>query len=168
MDGRPYSYRYIYIYHWTLSALPHDCLPTLEPGTRSRVSARYMARGDETPRAHQRGAPRGGDRSPRTSLHVCAEPLRLDVLWKPEALPVRWLGPPRTERVWGVASVARSGPGELLLFVIYFRFGKTRVCTTPIRLHRAEIIGSLGKELQQEIAHAVVSYISYILSLIHI
>ena len=121
-----------------------------------------MARGDETPRAHQGGAPRVGGWSPRPSHDMCAEPFRLEVLRKPEAFPLRELGPPRTERVWGVASVARSGPGELLLFVIYFRFGKTRVFTTPIRLHRAEIIGSLGKELQQEIAHAVVSYISYI------
>ena len=145
------KYLYIYFYHRTLSALPHDCLPTLEPGTRSRVSARYMARGDETPRAHQRGAPRGGDRSPRTSLHVCAEPLRLDVLWKPEALPVRWLGPPRTERVWGVASVARSRPGELLLAVIFFRFGRTRVRIMPISLHRVKRTGYWGKELQQPI-----------------
>ena len=50
-----YSYHigiYTY-YHRTLSSIPHDCLPTLEPGTRSRISAIFMARGGETPRAHQ-------------------------------------------------------------------------------------------------------------------
>ena len=61
---------YIYFYHRTLSALPHDCLPTLEPGTRSRISARLMARGDETTRAHQEGAPRARGYSPRPSRDV--------------------------------------------------------------------------------------------------
>ena len=59
---------------------------------------------------------------------------------RPEAFPLRGLGPPRTKRVWGVASVAKSGPGELLLAVIYFRFGRTRVCITPVSLHRVKII----------------------------
>ena len=45
---------------------------------------------------------------------------------------------------WGVALVARSGSGELL--------------TKPTILHRVKIIGSLGKELQQAIMQAVVSY----------
>ena len=44
---------YLYFHHRTLSALPHDCLSTLEPGTRSWISTRFMARGDETPRADQ-------------------------------------------------------------------------------------------------------------------
>ena len=74
-------------------------------------------------------------RSPRPSGDVCAEPLRFEFLWKPEAFSPRGLGSPKTERVWGVASVARSGPGELppLLLVIYFFSGKTRVCITPIK-----------------------------------
>ena len=110
----------INFHHRTLSALPHDCLPTLEPCTKSRISARFMARGDETPRAHQGGAPRAGDRSPRPSRDVCAELLRLDVLWKPKAFPLGGLSPPRTERAWGVASAARSGPAELLLAAILF------------------------------------------------
>ena len=96
-------YVYIYFYHRTLSALPHDCLPTLEPGTRSRISARTMARGDETPRAHQEGARLAGGGSPRPSGNVYTE-----------AFPLQGPGPPRTDRVWGVASVARSGPGEVL------------------------------------------------------
>ena len=85
---------------------------------------------------------------------------------RPEAFPLRGLGPPRTKRVWGVASVAKSGPGELLLAVIYFRFGRTRICITPIILHQVKIIGYLGKELQQAIVQAVVSCIYYIFALL--
>ena len=150
----------------TLSARPHDCLPTLEPSTRSQISAIFTARGAETLRAHQGGAPRAGGRSPRPSRDVCAEPLRLEVLWKPKAFPLLGLGPPRTERVWGVASVARSGAGELLFAVIYFRFARTRVCIAPIILHQVKIIGYLGKELQQAIVQAVVSCIYYIFALL--
>ena len=103
---------YIYFYPQTLIALPHDHLPTLEPGTISRISARFMAPGHETPRARPGGAPRAGGRSPRPSGDVCAEPLRLEGSPEPEAFPLRGLGHPRTERVRGVASVGRSGPGE--------------------------------------------------------
>ena len=79
----------------------------------------------------------------RALVATCApSPCASKLLWKPEAFPLRGLGPPRTERVWRVASVARSGPGELLLALIYFRFGRTRVCITPIGLHRVKIIGS--------------------------
>ena len=46
-------------------------------------------------------------------------------------------GAPRTERVWGVASVARSGPGKTA--VTYFRSGRTRVCVRQfICLHPCE------------------------------
>ena len=152
-------------YHGALPALPHDCLPTLEPGTRSQISTRFMARGNAIPRAHQEGAPRAGGRSPYPSGDVCAAPLRLEVLWKPEAFPLRGLGRPRTERVWGVASVPRSGPGELLL-AVFFRFGWTRICTTPVSLHRVKIIGFWGKEQQQAIMQAVVSYMYYIFALL--
>ena len=114
---------HVYVYHRTLSPLPHDFLPTLEPGTRSRISERFMAWGDETPRAHQEDAPRAGGRSPRPSCDVCAELLRLEVLWKPEAFPDRRLGLPRRERFGGVSSEARSGPGKST--VIYFLFGRT-------------------------------------------
>ena len=69
---------YIYFYPRTLSALPHDCLPTPEPGARSRISARFMAPGLETPRTRQGSVPRAGGRSPRPSGDVCAEPLRLE------------------------------------------------------------------------------------------
>ena len=117
------------------------------------------------------GAERGdsvgssGGPSLRPSRDVCAEPLRLEVLWKLEAFPLRGLGPPRTERVWGVASVARSGPGELLLAVICFRFGRTRVCKTPISLHRVKIILLGGKNCSKQ-SCSLVSSIYYIKELI--
>ena len=125
---------YRYIYRRALSVLPHDCLPALEPGTSSQISARFMARGDETPRAHQGGVPRVGGRSLRPSRDVRAESLRLEVLWKPEAFRLRGSGPPRTERVWEMASVARSGPGELLVQLagFFFRLGRTRVCVMQL------------------------------------
>ena len=55
-----YIYTRYTFYPQTLGALPHDCMPSLERGTRSRISARFMAPGDETPRARQGGAPRAG------------------------------------------------------------------------------------------------------------
>ena len=105
---------YIYFYPQTLSALRHDCLPTPEPGTRSQISARCMARGHETPITRQGDAPRAGDCSLRASGDVHAGHSASKVLRKPEAFPIQKLGPPRTERVRGVASVGRSGPGEVL------------------------------------------------------
>ena len=125
----------IYFYHRTFSALPHDWLPTLEPGTSCRISTRAPA--GETPRAHQGGAPRAGGQSPGCSGDVCAEPLRLEVLWKPEAFPLRGLGPPRTECVWVVASLARSQPV------------KESVCASQSA--PSERMGCLGKELQQAV-----------------
>ena len=65
-------------YHRTLRDLRNDELPTLEPGTRSWISARFMAPGQETPRARRGGAPRARGRSSRPSGDVCAEPLRLE------------------------------------------------------------------------------------------
>ena len=47
-----------------------------------------MARGDEPPPAHQEMLLRRGGRSPCPSRDVWAEPLRLEVLWKPEAFPL--------------------------------------------------------------------------------
>ena len=115
----------MYFYPRTLSALPHDCLPTLEPGTRSRISARFMAPGHETPLAHQEGAPRAGGGAVRALLATCAPSSGASkVLRKPEAFPIRGLAPPGAERVREVVSVARSGPGEVVFFIW---FGRTRV-----------------------------------------
>ena len=141
-------YTYMYFYHRTLSALPHDCLPTLESGTRSRISARFMARGDETPRSYQGGTPRAGGRRPPPSRYVCAEPLRLEVLGKPQAFPFRGLGPPRAERVWGGKN--RAGRTTACCNLISVRQDAS-LYITPISQHRVKIIGSLGKKLQQAV-----------------
>ena len=66
------------------------------------------------PAGHGIAADRAEGCSPRPSGDVCTEPLRLEVLRKAEAFPLRGLGPPRMERVRGVASVGRPGPGEVL------------------------------------------------------
>ena len=101
----------------TLGALPHDSLPTLEPGTRSRISARFMVRGHEILRARQGAAPRAGGRSPSPSGDIWAEPLRLDGSPETRGVPSSGAGPSRTERIRGVASVGRSRPGEVLYIV---------------------------------------------------
>ena len=100
--------------------------------------ARFMTLGDETVRAHQRGSPRAGERNLRRPRDVCQEPVHLEVIGKPEIFRHRGLGRPRTERVWGVTSVARSGPGKST--VTYFLFGRTKNCILQIVC----IIGSLG------------------------
>ena len=143
----------IYILHRTLSALAHDLLPSLKPGTRSRISARFMAPGDETSRAHQGGAPRAGA-AVCGLLAMCApSSCASKVFRKPRAFPLWKLGPPITEGVWVVASVARPGPGKLLLAVTCFRFGRTRVCIAPISRHRGKTIGyfkSFGKNCSKQ------------------
>ena len=145
-------YTYSILYHRTLSALPHDCLPTLELGTRSRISARFMAPGHETQCARRGDSPRAWGPSPRPSGDLCAEPLRLEgPLRKPEAFPLRGLSRPRTERVRGVASVGRSGPGE----VLKINFGSGRPESVyAIQSAPSERMGSFGTEPQQ----AVVSW----------
>ena len=122
--------KYVYIicsYHRTLSALPHDCLPTLEPGTRSRVSARSMASGDETPRARQGGAPRAGGRSPRPSGEVCQAPAPQSSL-QTRGFPSSGAGPSTNGTCLGggIGSKIRAGGST----VNYFRFGRTKVCAS--------------------------------------
>ena len=71
----------MYFYHRKLSAPAHDELPTLEPGARCRISARFMAPGHETPRARRGGAPRAG--GPACYL---SESGWVDMLTRPVAL----------------------------------------------------------------------------------
>ena len=68
----------------------------------------------ETPRARQGGAPRAEGCSPCPPGDVCAEPVRLEGSPETRGIPSPGLGHPRTERFQGVASVGRSGPGEVL------------------------------------------------------
>ena len=100
---------YIYFYHRTLGALPHK-LPTLEAGTGSRISARFMAPGHETPRARRGDAPRVGGRGPRPSYDVCAEPLRLESSPESRGVPSSGAGPSQNGTCSGVASVGKAGP----------------------------------------------------------
>ena len=86
-------YTYICFYHRTLSALPYDGVPTLEPGTISRIPARFMAPGHEPPRARHGGDPRVGGRSPRPSGGVYAEPLLLEISPGTRDVPSSGAGP---------------------------------------------------------------------------
>ena len=70
---------------------------------------------------------------------------------KPEAFPLRGLGPPRTERVRGVASVERAGPGKVLS-IIFGSAGPESVYASQSA--RCEVMVYLETELQQ----AVVSW----------
>ena len=78
---------------------------------RSRISARFMAPGDETPRAHQGGTPRAGGRSPRPCGDVCAEPLRLEASLETRGVPSSGAGPSQngTCLAGGIGSKIRAG-----------------------------------------------------------
>ena len=126
----------VYFYHRTLRGLPHDELPTLEPGRRYRISARFMAPGHETPRARQGSAPRAGGRSPRPSGDVCAEPLRLEGSPETRGVPSSGAGPSQNGTCSGSGIGRKIRVGRSA--VNYFRFGRTLVCITPVSLHRVE------------------------------
>ena len=134
-----YIYTYIhtvYFYPRTLSALPHDHLTALEPGTRSRISARFMTPGHETPRARRGGAPRAEGRSPCPSGDVCAEPLRLEGSPETRGVPSSGAGPSRNGTCSGgdIGRKIRAGGSA----INYFWFGRTRVCIALVSLHRVE------------------------------
>ena len=116
---------YIYFYHRTLRGLQNDELPTLEPGTKSRISARFMAPGHETPRARRGGAPRAGGRSPRLPGDACAEPLRLECSPETRAIPSSGAGPSQNVTCSGGAIGRKIRAGSST--VNHFRFGGTRV-----------------------------------------
>ena len=132
-----HTYIYIYFYPRTLSALPHDHLPTLEPGTRSRISARFMALGHEPPGARRGGAPRAEGRSPCPSGDVCAEPSRLEGSPETRSVPSSGAGPSQNGTCSG-DGIGRKIQAGGSTTVNYIRFGRTRVCITPVSLHRVE------------------------------
>ena len=134
-----------------LSAPPHDCLPDLEPGTRSRISARFMAPGHETPRARQGGAPRAGGRCPRPSGDVCAEPLRLEGSPETRDVSSSGAGPSQNGTCSGgsIGRKIRAGRSTVKIF------SRTRVCIQyASQSAPSGRMGSFGTELQQ----AVVSW----------
>ena len=112
---------YIYVlYHRTLSALQNDELPTLEPGTSSRISARFMAPGQEIPRARRWGAPRAGGRSPRPSGDVCAEPLPLEGSPETRGVPSSGAGPSQNGTCLGhvIGRKIRAGRSTVIFFSV--------------------------------------------------
>ena len=115
---------------------PSRCIAHTGPGTGSRISARFLAPGHEPPRARWGGAPRAGGRSLRPSGDVCAEPLRLEGSPETRDIPSSGaaLSQNRTCSGGGIGSKIRAGRSA----VNYFRFGRTRVCITPVSLHRVE------------------------------
>ena len=121
-----YIYIYRYFYHRTLRGLQNDELPTLEPGTRSRVSVRFMAPGHKTPLARRGGAPRAGGRSPRPSGNACVDPLRLEGSPEARGVPSSGTGPSQNGTCSGGGIGRKSRAGRST--VNYFRFGWTRVC----------------------------------------
>ena len=123
-------------YHRTLRGLQNDELPTLEPGTRYRISARFTAPGHETPRARRGGVPSAGGRSPRPSDDVCAEPVRLKGSPETRGVPSSRAGPSQNGTFSGDGIGGKIRVGRRA--VNYFRFGRTRVCITPVSVHRVE------------------------------
>ena len=94
----------------------------------------------------------------RVLLAACTpSPCSSKFLREPETFPLRGLGPPRTERVWGVASLGRSGPGEVL-FTIFGSGGPESVYASQSA--PSEIMGSFGTEPQQ----VVVSWFSLLIT----
>ena len=133
-------------YQRTLSGLPHDELPTLEPGTRSRISARFIAPGQEIPRARRGGAPLAGGRSPRPSGDVCAEPLRLEGSPETQGVPSSGAGPSQngTCSECGIGRKIRAGSA-----VIFFGWvGSESI--TPVSLHRVEEWVLSGQNLSKQ------------------
>ena len=130
--------------------IPHDEWPTLEPGTRSRISGRFMAPGLETPRARRGGASRARGRSPRPSGDVCAKPLRLEGSPETRGVPSSGAGPSQhgtclESEIGRNIQAGRSA-------VNYFRFGRTRVCiNNASQSAPSEIKGPLGTEPQQTV-----------------
>ena len=105
--GRYFLMVGIYFYHRTLSALLTIACPVWSP-VRDLGSPRDLWHRETKLRVLVRGVLLGRGAAVRVLLATCAPNLcASEVLRKPE------LFPPRTERVRGVASVGRSGPGEL-------------------------------------------------------
>ena len=107
-----------------LGGLQNDELPTLEPGTRSPISARFTAPGHETPRARRGDDPRAGGRRPRPSADVCAEPLRHEGSPETRGVLSSAAGPSQNGTCSG-GGIGRKSRGSTMK---YFRFGRTRVC----------------------------------------
>ena len=131
-----------------MRALAYDCLPTLEPGTKYRISARFIARRDEPPRAQQ-GVLVGRGGGIGAIPTTCAR--------SPCAL--KSSGNPRRPLVGGGALSERNVFGgwhrEEELGVENYRnlfLGREDASLTPGSLHRMkEWMGALEREMQQAV-----------------
>ena len=131
-----------------MSAFPHDCLP-LWSSVRDLGSPRDLCRRQTELRGLVRGVPFGRGGAVRALLATDAPgPCASNMLWKPEAFFLRGLGPPKTERVWGVASVARSVPGGVYTATF---FGSGEPESVYANQCASKRMGFLGTELQQAI-----------------
>ena len=110
-----------------------------------------MAPGHETRRARRGGAPRAGGRSPRPSGDVCAEPLRLEGSLETRGVPCSGVGPSQNRRCSGDGIGRKSRAGRSA--ANYFRFGRTRVCITPVSLHRVEELVISGQNRSKQAYH---------------
>ena len=90
---------------------------------------------------------------------TCApSPCASKVSRKLEAFPLRGLGPPRTERGRGVASVGRSGLAKVLQII--FGWGGSESVYASLSLNRSGRMGSLRTEPHQ----AVVSWFRFFIT----
>ena len=105
--------RYIYILLSPYGQGPSSRLLAHSRARYDLESTRDLWRGETNVRGLFGWMPFG--RSPCSSRDVCVAPLCLEVIRKPEEFPLRGLGPARTDRVGGAASVAISRLGPLLL-----------------------------------------------------
>ena len=134
----------MYFYNQTLSALPHDCLRTLEPGTRSRIYARFMAPEHETPRT-RRGV----------LLDVCAAPLRLEVSPETRGVPSSRAGPSQNGTCSGVDIGGKIRAGRRA--INYFRLWRIKVCVRQ-SVCTIETLGASGTEPQQAVVSIMVLF----------
>ena len=114
-----------------VSALRHDCLPTLEPGTKSRISARFMAQGGSSG-----GCSSGGGGASAVLATCVRSPCASKFSGNPRrSLFGAWAFPERNF-FRGLALAARSRPPEQVFAVLFFRFSRTKVCIALISLLR--------------------------------
>ena len=137
----------MYFYNQTLSAFPHDCLRTLEPGTRSRIYARFMAPEHETPRT-RRGV----------LLDVCAAPLRLEVSPETRGVPSSRAGPSQNGTCSGGGIGRKSRAGRSTTRYTLFSVREDQSLHIRVSLHRVEELVLSGQNRRKQS-----SWFSYLL-----
>ena len=110
-----------------------------------------MPLGQETPRARRGGCSSDGGRSLPPSHAVCAEPLRLEGSPKTRAVLSSGAGPSQNGMCsgGGIGRTSRAGRST----ANYIWLGRTRVCITPISLHRVKEWVFFGQNRSKESYH---------------